>query len=414
MRINTNVTALKAYNSLFFNTKKMEQTQERLSSGFRINVASDDPAGFILARKLIVRADGLSNASDNIGTARNLLGVAEGGANSIAKLLEEVRKNVIRAADDSLTAEERIEIQSVVEEIAQEINQIVETTRWGDQRLLDGKFQSKFFQTGPDYTDRTNFNVPMSFYSEDLQIGGNGWETSIHGNLQSLSINPGTSVTDVQINNDAESIAPNGFYRVKTIHNAGQDATSAKIYVEFDSNGFDSAGGTTWIKEISMEELYNQEKYASGGNGLTGNQYLIEGIKISFQQPDTTDPANPVFDTILPNSQTTFEVRNARTTRLDLSHHGNAIETLRVVNDVIKKVNHMTANIGSKGQRLSFKEDAISVSETNVRAAASRIQDADMAKEQLESSRLQILQQTGLSMMAQAMFLPQNLLSLFK
>jgi len=165
----------------------MNQVQERLSSGFRINVAGDDPAGFILARKLNVRAEGLSVAMDNIGTARNLLGVAEGGANTISKLLEEIRKNVIRAADDSLSREERIEIQAVVEEISMEIDQVVETTRWGDQKLLDGKFQSKFFQTGPEYTDRTNFNITTSFYSDDLGIGIHGWETAEAGIVNNKS-----------------------------------------------------------------------------------------------------------------------------------------------------------------------------------------------------------------------------------
>lgn len=414
MRINTNVTALKAYNALFFNTKEMGTVQEKLASGFRINSASDDPAGFILARKLVVRADGLANASDNIGTARNLLGVAEGGANSIAKLMEEVRKNVIRAADDSLTAEERIEIQAVVEELSQEIDQIVETTRWGDQNLLDGRFQSKFFQTGPDYTDRTNFNIPVSFYAAELGIGVNGWETTTHGTIKNLSINSGTGVTGVEVNSANKAIAPTGFYRVKTIHNAGQTAATAKVSVEFDSNGFSVTGGTTWIKEISLAELNKQSQYTNSGNGLVNNEYLVEGLKISFALPDMTDISNPVFDTIQPNSETVFEVSGARTTSMDLSHHGNAIQTLQVVNDVIKKVNHMTANIGAKSLRLSLKEDSIATTETNVRAAASRIEDADMAKEQLESSRLQILQQTGLSMMAQAMFLPQNLLSLFK
>ncbi|MBP7461243.1 MAG: flagellin [Candidatus Delongbacteria bacterium] len=414
MRINTNVTALKAYNALFFNTKEMSLVQEKLASGYRINSASDDPAGFILARKLVVRADGLANAADNIGTARNLLGVAEGGANSISDLMEEIRKNVIRAADDSLTAEERIEIQSVVEELAQEIDQIVDTTRWGDQNLLDGRFQSKFFQTGPDYTDRTNFNIPVSFYASDLGIGGNGWETAQHGQLAGMSINAGSGVSSVEVYQENKSIAANGFYRIKTIHNAAQTGDNAKVYIEYDSNGFNVTGGTTWIKEISLEELNKQEQYANSSNGLTNNEYLIEGLKISFNLPDNTDPENPVFGTLQPNSETVFEVTGARTTMLDLSHHGNAIQTLQVVNDIMKKVNHMTANIGAKSQRLSLKEDSIAVTETNVRAAASRIEDADMAKEQLESSRLQILQQTGLSMMAQAMFLPQNLLSLFK
>jgi len=190
--------------------------------------------------------------------------------------------------------------------------------------------------------------------------------------------------------------------------------TGAKVYIEYDSNDFDVAGGTTWSKEISLNELYTHEQTGNPRNGLQENHFLIEGLRINFQLPDLTDPDNPDYNYLVSNAETTFKIENAESKKIDLSHHGNAIQTLQVVNDVIKRVNHQTANVGSKSQRLSFKEDAIAVTETNVRAAASRIEDADMAKEQLESSRLQILQQTGLSMMAQAMFLPQNLLSLFQ
>ncbi len=413
MRINTNVSALKAYNSLFFTTKSMTATQERLSTGKRINAAADDPAGFILSRKLNVRADGLASASENVGNARNVLGVAEGGANNISKLIEEVRKNVARAADDSLSSDERIEIQSIVEELADEIDQVVETTRWGSQKLLDGTFQSKFFQTGPDYTDRTNFNIMDSFYASDIGIGQLGWETSRAGDVTNLSIDNNTTVAGIDLNSNTKAIAANGYYRIRTLQDVGTDKANSHVVIDFDSNGYNVAGGTTWRKTINLNDLYLNEQKSNNPNGLTNNTTLIEGLKIDFNSPDTTDADNPVY-ALTPNATTTFEVRGAQATKMDLSHHGNAIETMSIIDQAITKVNHMTANVGAKGQRLSFKEDFLATAETNVRAAASRIEDADVAKEQLQSSTLQILQQSGLSMMAQSMFLPQNILSLFK
>jgi len=414
MRINTNVSALKAYNSLFFTSKSMSQTSARLSSGKRINSASDDPAGFILARKLNVTADGLSTASENVSTARNLLSVAEGGANNISSLLEDIRKNVARAADDSLSTEERVEVQSVIEEIANEVDQTVETTRWGNQRLLDGTFQSKFFQTGPEYTDRTSFDITDSFYAEDIGLGGLGWETTRHGTVTDLNIDAGTSVSAVTVNSDTNAVAANGYYRIRTLQDADTTEQNAQVVIDFDSNGYGTAGGTTWRKSISLNDLYLNENKANHPNGMSDNTVLIEGLSISFDAADTTDPDNPVFSTIVANSTTTFQITDAQSTKLDVSHHGNAIETMRLVDSAIDRVNHMTANVGAKSQRLSYKEDFLAVAETNVRAAASTLEDADMAKEQLESSRLQILQQTGLSMMAQSMFMPQNILSLFQ
>jgi len=321
---------------------------------------------------------------------------------------------VAKAADDSLSDDERIEIQSVVEELADEIDQIVELTRWGNQKLLDGTFQSKFFQTGPDYTDRTNFNIMDSFYASDVGIGQLGWETSEGGDVSNLSIDAGTFITGVTINSDSKAVAPNGYYRIRTLESVGTSATDAKIVIDFDSNGYDVAGGTTWSKTIALNDLYLNSQKSNNKNGLKNNTVLVEGLSISLGDVDLTDPNNPVFTGVTANATTTFQVEGAQSTKMDLSHHGNAIETLRILDQAITKVNHMTANIGAKSQRLSYKEDFIASAETNVRSAASRIEDADMAKEQLSSSTLQILQQSGLSMMAQSMYLPQNILSLFK
>ena len=98
---------------------------------------------------------------------------------------------------------------------------------------------------------------------------------------------------------------------------------------------------------------------------------------------------------------------------VDLSTANGARASLYRIDAALSSVRSTTSTVGALSRRMGFKADALSVSETNTRAALSRIQDADMAKVQLESVKLQILQQTSLSMLSQAMYLPQSILTLF-
>ena len=98
---------------------------------------------------------------------------------------------------------------------------------------------------------------------------------------------------------------------------------------------------------------------------------------------------------------------------VDLSTANGARASLYRIDTALSSVRSTTSTVGALSRRMGFKMDALAVSETNTRAALSRIRDADMAKVQLESVKLQILQQTALSMMSQAMYLPQSVLTLF-
>jgi len=84
------------------------------------------------------------------------------------------------------------------------------------------------------------------------------------------------------------------------------------------------------------------------------------------------------------------------------------------INDAMDKVSAQLSKVGSMSARLTFKEDQISVSQINVEASYNRIMNADMAMEQVEATKFSILQQTSITMLAQANTAPQGILSLFR
>lgn len=279
-RINTNISALNALNSLKSIQNQLGTAQLALSTGKRINSAADDPAGLTIATKFNYTASGLGVALNNIGDAKNMLAVAEGGLNEISTILQSMRDKAVQAASDTLGSAERDAITTQLKDFSAEIDSIVQTTTWNGKKLLDGL---------GDFGGTVTFQVGASTNSQDT-----------------LSLSSGSF--------------------------ASVDATTLGL--------------------------------ASGSISLTTA--------------------------------------------------GDATALMDVIDTAIGNVSTSLQNEGSLVSRMNFRQDTVTVAQVNTEAAYSRIMDADMASEQLQSTKLQILQQTATSMLAQANMAPQTLLKLFQ
>jgi flagellin len=169
-RINTNISALNALNALRDVNAKLALHQLRLATGRRINSAGDDPAGMTFAKKLDSRARGLSVARDNIGDVQNLLAVAEGGVNNISEILITMKEKVLQAANDTLGTSERTAVESQLDDLAAEIDQIVSSTTWGGVILLDGTYTNKQYQVGEQATDTLSFSITADHRAVALTV----------------------------------------------------------------------------------------------------------------------------------------------------------------------------------------------------------------------------------------------------
>jgi flagellin len=140
MRINTNVSAMNAANNLSKVQNAVSSSMEKLSSGFRINHASDDAAGLGIANTL--RADGrsLSQASRNADQTNSLLQVAEGGTSTIETILERMKELATQSGSDTVDAAGRASINAEFTALRSEIDRTVSTTQFEGSSLLDGTF----------------------------------------------------------------------------------------------------------------------------------------------------------------------------------------------------------------------------------------------------------------------------------
>jgi len=138
LRINQNVLSLGAYGSLSQTSSRLEKSIQKLGSGLRINSAADDAAGLAISEKMRRQIRGLSRATLNAQDGISMLQTAEGALNETHSILQRMRELAIQSSNDTLTSNDRLEIQKEVLQLRDDINRIAYSTEFNTKRLLDG------------------------------------------------------------------------------------------------------------------------------------------------------------------------------------------------------------------------------------------------------------------------------------
>ncbi|UPG65358.1 flagellin [Metabacillus endolithicus] len=137
MNIRNNLQANGIVNILSKNQNLIGKSMQKLSSGLRINNAADDSAGLAISEKMRAQIRGLEQNSRNIQDGISMLQVVDGGMNEIHSLLQRGRELSVQAANDTLTSDDKGELQKEVTEILDEIDNIANTTHFNGIRLLN-------------------------------------------------------------------------------------------------------------------------------------------------------------------------------------------------------------------------------------------------------------------------------------
>lgn len=166
MRINQNISALNAWRNLQATDSAMSKSLERLSSGLRINRAADDAAGLAISEKMRGQIKGLNQAVRNSQDAISLIQTAEGALNETHSILQRMRELAVQAASDTSTDADRQQIQKEVDQLAQEISRISNTSEFNTKNLLAGGFANQFFQIGANQDQNVSLSIgAMDAYS---------------------------------------------------------------------------------------------------------------------------------------------------------------------------------------------------------------------------------------------------------
>lgn len=164
MRISTNVASINAQRTMSVTQKEIAKSMAQLSSGSRITKAADDAAGLGISEQLKSQTRSLAQASRNANDGISMVQVAEGGLNEISNILTRMRELGIQASSDTVGERERTYINAEVQQLKQESQRIVQTTRFGKTNLIDGTGDKFDFQVG---INNNEFEDRISYASSD-------------------------------------------------------------------------------------------------------------------------------------------------------------------------------------------------------------------------------------------------------
>jgi flagellin len=148
LRINTNVSALQAQNSLHKTNKATGETLAKLSSGERITKAADDAAGLAISEKLKSNIRGIRQATRNSNDGISLIQTAEGGLNEVGNILIRLRELAVQSASDTVGEEERQFTDMEFQNLKDEIQRISQVTKFNGKDLLTGSGDDVDIQVG--------------------------------------------------------------------------------------------------------------------------------------------------------------------------------------------------------------------------------------------------------------------------
>ena len=158
MVINTNTASINAQRSLASSQVELQTAMERLSSGKRINSASDDAAGFAIAERMTAQIRGLNMAAKNAQDALAMMSTAENATNDVTDMLQRIRELAVQGANDTNSAKDRGYLQDEVDALLTEINRVSTQTRYNNLILLDGQ-RTGSIQVGTEADQTVDFDI---------------------------------------------------------------------------------------------------------------------------------------------------------------------------------------------------------------------------------------------------------------
>jgi flagellin len=403
--INTNTAATLTANALTKNERAMSQAMERLSTGSRINSASDDAAGLAISSKMTSQINGLNMAVKNTNDAISMVSTAEGAYVEVTNMLQRMRELAVQSSTATNTSTDREALDLEYQALSDEIQRISSNTQWNGTNLLDDTVGT----TGV-VTMQVGANAAQTV---DVDFGtlSTGTTATITSNLPDNNGSQTDAIAVVTLSEtlvagDQVSFMINNKPVVWTVD--GTDITT------LGGNATTAASGTVSFGTTAQGYSANYSSATTMDGGAdTASATAISGTAVTnqFKIVATGSANNEAF--------TLTNVRVSRgvttdTARTSIATAEQANAAINGANDALVAVASQRAAFGAATNRLEYAADNLANVSQNASASRSRILDADYAAETTELARTQIIQQAGTAMLSQANQQAQSVLSLLK
>ena len=172
MKINRNMSAVRANKQLLGTENRLSKSMKRLSSGYKINSAEDNPAGMAISNKMKAQIDGLNQAEANSDDGQSVLRIADGALNEVSNMLQRIRELSVQAANGTNSYSDRQSIQDEIDQLTQEVDRISTDTEYNKKTLLDGSANTRVYVSGT-HKDTTKFarSATRIDFSEEVLPG---------------------------------------------------------------------------------------------------------------------------------------------------------------------------------------------------------------------------------------------------
>lgn len=395
MRINNNISAMNTYSRLTSAQGAQSKSLEKLSSGLRINRAGDDAAGLAISEKMRGQIKGLNQSVRNAQDGISLIQTAEGALNETHSILNRMRELAVQSANDTNTNSDRSEIQKEMDQLSTEITRIANNTEFNTQNLLNGDFEAKF-HIGANKGQNMTLEIE-SMTAKSLSVDGTAYNAqTVTGTGLSITSRDGKEVklafAALTDNTGAAAIQEKAVY----------DKTTNTINITLgQAEGAVAAQGAGTTTNTSLKALIDEA-------GLDSDNVFTVSITAGTENATiTTAPAAFTSATWVPNNSAL-----APELGVNVSTQTAADEAIKVIDNAITSVSAERSKLGAVQNRLDHTINNLTTTSENLSAAESRIRDVDMAKEMMEFTKNNILNQASTAMLAQANQMPQGVLQL--
>ena len=427
MRINSNITAYITNNALLRNENNFGLSTEKLSSGYKINKAGDDPTGYAISNRMRLQLAALDSAEVNATTGKSALETADAALTEVTNMIQRMNELAVKAANGTLSPNDRQTIQDEVDQLTKEIDRITDQTELNERKLLDGSMERTGYCTN-------NPLVKIDSYSDATRSGGytlSNISETVSGNTLTVTVAGFPTSTDSVTMTyeypkyyDEQKPSLNGSNVIGTAVTTGLYKDSAgrgSVKICADGSQYITVNGTdgesltlflapTAINTTDVVENRNGVDYAKKEYSvnipdakidLTGKGEMLlqvganEEQKIKCTLPKITLERLDIDD-------------------IDMTTAKGATAAIEKLTTALAYVNEARSTIGAYQNRVEMTLSYLASNTENLNSALSRIKDTDMADEMTNYANQQILVQAATSMLAQANQAPQEALQLLQ
>jgi len=385
LTVNTNVASLTSQRNLSGSQDMLKTSLERLSTGLRINSAKDDAAGLAISERFSAQIKGLNQGVRNANDGISLSQTAEGALGEVTNNLQRIRELAVQASNATNTATDRAALQNEVSALVAEIDRVATQTAFNGTKLLNGGFTGAVFQIGANAGD--SITIDSIANSTASNLGTQNTRTLVAS---------GTVVS--QITTAGYGSIAAGAIKVEgtalnAIGSASSDLERAGQLVAAINDKTGTTGVFAYIDSASKITLQSETLTAAISFTLTGTNVAAIGIGSSATVATST---------------------TGTISSLSVETYGASQTAIALVDSALNTINTTRATLGAVQSRFESAVASQQTTSENLAASRSRIQDADFASETANLAKAQILQQSGIAMLAQANAIPQNVLALLQ